>query len=441
VAYRVQTGAQARRSLSGAWPQYVALAVIRAASACVHLRIGPLRCGPAVAKAPPQQSPARSAALDGVRALAALSVLCFHAWLYRVGEAPGQRTDVIDKVLFEASVGLICFFVLSGFLLYRPFARAALTGGRSVDVGHYALRRAVRILPAYYASLLGCLLLYWAVGYSTIVPSAEHLPLFAVLAQNYSMDTVMKINPVTWTLSVEAAFYVLLPLLGLIAFVLGPKRAGHQAAILIGLVALTIAWNALLHNEGWGALASKALPTYIGYFAIGMLTAMWVELPRRRYGRPASLGPTPTAGLVALGLSCVAGNAYWHETAGSFTSTWILFGNLPAALGLALVITAAAAGTGPAMSWLAARPLAGLGLISYGIYLWHLPLILLVRQVGLLPATFAPRFVLVLLLAIGAGTLSWILVERPIIRLMAARRDHMRALPDRRASAAALAET
>ena len=64
-----------------------------------------------------------------------------------------------------------------------------------------------------------------------------------MLGQNYSIDTAMKINPVTWTLSVEAAFYVLLPLLGLIAFLLGPRRAAHQAAILIALVGSTIAFR------------------------------------------------------------------------------------------------------------------------------------------------------------------------------------------------------
>jgi peptidoglycan/LPS O-acetylase OafA/YrhL len=384
--------------------------------------------------------PARTAALDGVRALAALSVVCFHAWLYRVGDAPGRRTGIADKVLFEASLGLTCFFVLSGFLLYRPFARAALTGRQPVAVGQYALRRAVRIVPAYYACLLGSLLLYWAVGYSTIVPSAAQLPLFAVFGQNYSMDTVMKINPVTWTLCVEVAFYVLLPVLGLVTFLLGPRRPALQAAILCGLVGSTIAWNALVYETGGSALASKALPTYIGYFAIGMLVAMWVEWRPLR-GRHAPLGAAATAALMALGLSCVAGHAYWHETAGSFNSRWILFANLPAAVGLALVIAAAAIGTGPAMSWLGTRLLAGLGLISYGIYLWHLPLILIVRQMGLLPATFAPRLLLVLTLAVGAATLSWILVERPLLRRLAAGRQRGRTLGGRRTSGPALART
>ena len=188
-----------------------------------------------------------------------------------------MRTTLFDKALFEASLGLICFFVLSGFLLYRPFARAALRGGEPVPIKRYALRRAARIVPAYYVSVLGCLLLYSAVGYPTLVPSAGELPLFAVFGQNYSIDTVMKINPVTWSLCVEAAFYVLLPLLGLIAFLLGPRRTGHQAAVLIGLIGLTVAWNIVLHYADLGALASKALPSYIGHFALGMLLAMWVE--------------------------------------------------------------------------------------------------------------------------------------------------------------------
>ena len=190
------------------------------------------------------------------------------------------------------------------------------------------------------------------------------------------MGTVMKINPVTWTLCVEAAFYVLLPVLGIVAFLLGPRRAASQAAMLIGLVGVTIASNGVLHGTDGGELMSKALPTYIGFFAIGMAAAMWVEWRRLRSDREESLGPAATALLMTAGVGCVVLHAYGHETAGSFTWTWTTFGNLPAAIGFALVIAAAADGTGPASSWLSARPLVSLGVISYGIYLWHLPLLL-----------------------------------------------------------------
>ena len=381
----------------------------------------------------PDSSPtssARSSPLDGVRALAALSVVFFHAWLYRIDEPPGQRTALFDKVLFEASIGLICFFVLSGFLLYRSFARAALSGSDPVDVGRYAVRRAARILPAYYVCLLGCLLLYWVIGPSRLVPQAELLPLFTLFAQNYSIDTVMGINPVTWTLCVEASFYALLPLLGIAALRLGPRRVGAQAAMLVGLVGITIASNLLLHSTDGGRLVSKMLPTYIGFFAIGMLAALWIEWRPLRRGRD-SFGPVPTAALMAAGFAVVAVHAYRRETLGSFNWMWTTFGNLPAAVGFALVIAAAAAGTGPALRWLSTRPLAGLGVISYGIYLWHLPLLLVVRETGLLPATFAPRLAVVLSLAIGVAALSWFLIERPIMRYVASRQRPARARRDR----------
>jgi peptidoglycan/LPS O-acetylase OafA/YrhL len=362
---------------------------------------------------------ARSSQLDGVRALAALSVVCFHAWLYRVGEAPGERTSVLDKALFEASIGLVCFFVLSGFLLYRPFARAALNGTAPVSLRRYAVRRAARIVPAYYACLVGCLLIFSALGYSSLLPPAGRLPVFALFGQNYSADTVMKINPVIWTLGVEASFYVLLPVIAILAFRFGPRRPGRQAVVLAGLVALTVAWNLLLHSTRMGPLASKMLPAYLGHFALGMLAALWMEWRLSRRGSAAAFGPAPTAALMALGLSIVVAASWWHETAGSFTTAWLAFGSLPSAVGFALVVAAAAAGVGPAVSWLRARPLAAVGVVSYGIYLWHLPLILVARELGLLPAAFAPRLVLVAALAIAAGALSWLLVERPVMRFAA----------------------
>jgi acetyltransferase len=386
----------------------------------------------------PTQSP-RSGPLDGIRGLAALSVVCFHVWLYRVAVPPGTRTTLFDKVLFEASLGLICFFVLSGFLLYRPFARAALKGDEPVSLRRYALRRAARIVPGYYASVLGCLLLYAAIGYTKLVPSAGLLPLFAVFGQNYSIDTVMEINPVTWTLCVEVAFYVLLPLLGAVAFLLGPRRPALHAAVPIALVGLAMVWNVASHAGDWGPLVSKTLPSYIGHFGLGMLLATWVEWRSIRRSR-GPLAWRPTAVLASAGFSLVAGAAWWHETAGSFTDAWILLGTLPAALGFALLVAAAAAGTGPAVGWLGARPLVALGVVSYGIYLWHLPLILIVRELGLLPAAFAPRLALMLPLAIGAATLSWMLVERPVMRLVAGPRRRARAAGGRRTSGPVPAE-
>lgn len=361
----------------------------------------------------PQSSSARSAPLDGLRALAAISVLLFHVWLYAPGGVPAERRAFSDKLMFELNLGLICFFVLSGFLLYQAFARASLANGSGVDVKRYAVRRAARIVPAYYACLLGCLLLYWLAGPRQMLPPAENIPLFAVFAQNYSADSVMTFNPVTWTLSIEASLYLLLPLIGLAAYRLGPKRIAFQVALLIGLIGLTLAWNAVVFAEDWRPLGPKILPAYIGHFALGMLGALWFE--RRRAVRSDPLGARATAVLAATGAGFVILGGYWHETSGSGI-TYATFSGLPAALGFALVITAAAAGGGPAVGWLRARPLVAIGVISYGVYLWHLPLLLATRHLGLMPEPFALRAMVVLALALLAGFASWRLVEQPFIR-------------------------
>jgi peptidoglycan/LPS O-acetylase OafA/YrhL len=372
-----------------------------------------------------RQPPARNDALDGLRALAALGVLTFHVWLYRIGDPPGPRRSVQDHLLFQGNLGLVCFFVLSGYLLYRAFARAALTGQRT-DLGGYVRRRVARIVPAYYACIAGSLLLYAIVGYTDVLPPSHGVPLFALFAQNYSMDTLMKIDPVMWTLGVEAAFYVVLPLLGLAAFLLGPRRPGLQAAVLVALVVATAGWNQLVHARNLGPIASKSLASYIGHFALGMLVALWLEHRRLGRGSRDPIGPRATAALMAAGVALIAWNAYVYEAwaAGSFSR--VVLAKLPTALGFALVVAAAAGGSGPAVAWLRARPLVAVGVVSYGVYLWHLPLILVVRRLGLLPGALVPRFAVVLALALGVAALSWKLLERPLIRRAAAARGRAR---------------
>lgn len=361
-----------------------------------------------------------NSALDGLRGLAALSVVVFHAWLYGFTVPPVDRSSFEGKLLFETRIGLVCFFVLSGFLLYRAFARAALTGSEPVPLGRYCLRRLARIVPAYYVSLLGSVVLLWGAGSvpGVSLPSAGRLPLFALFAQNYSLETAKKLNPVTWTLCVEATFYLALPLLGLIALRLGRRRAAHQALVLGSLVVLTVVWNALAHARGWNAIASISLPAYAGHFALGMLVALWVE--RRRLERPpaaARLGGRATAALTLAGVALVVANGCWHATSSGRAHNVALavLADLPAALGFALVVAAAAGGGGSAVRWLRARPLAGAGVISYGIYLWHIPLLLAARRFGALPDALLPRLALVAALAAAVASVSWRYVERPIL--------------------------
>jgi peptidoglycan/LPS O-acetylase OafA/YrhL len=367
----------------------------------------------------PTERNRRAAGLDGLRAVAALSVVCFHVWLYGFPNPSGvTRDSFADYALFEGRLGLVFFFVLSGYLLYRGFARAALEGDRSVDVRRYARRRFARIVPAYYLATLGAIALLWGGAGTTPgirLPAAEDLPLYAFFAQNFSADTIMRLNPVTWTLCVEAAFYILLPLIGWLAWRIGPRATWRQALLIGSLILLGIGWNAFVRDNGWNMIASKALPAFLPYFACGMLLALWAETRRRRGA--SDLSAAATAALFAAGVAIVGADAVWHATAppraGYAPLVW--FADVPAAIGFALVVAAAVAGRGPAVRWMALRPLAWVGLVSYGVYMWHLPLLLFMHRVGVMPDGFVLGLLLLMVPTLLVSAVSWYLVERPLI--------------------------
>jgi peptidoglycan/LPS O-acetylase OafA/YrhL len=366
----------------------------------------------------PSERTRRAAGLDGLRALAALSVLCFHAWLYGFDNPSAvARTSLFDKVMFEMRLGLIFFFVLSGYLLYRGFARSALSGESRVDVRRYARRRVARIVPAYWVATVGAIALLWpAAGTPGVrLPAASDLPLFAVFGQNYSLDTIMRLNPVTWTLCVEAAFYVLLPLLGWVAWRLGPGARGRQALLVGLLIPLGMVWNALVHASGWNIIATKALPAYLPYFAFGMLLALWSEARRERDAPP--VGARASAALVVGGFLVVAADAYWHATAAPrAVNPWLVIGSdLLAGLGFALVVAAVVVGGGAATRWMSVRPLAWVGLVSYGVYMWHVPIVLFSRSIGVFPHAYLVRVIVLLVPVLLVAAASWYLVERPAI--------------------------
>jgi peptidoglycan/LPS O-acetylase OafA/YrhL len=357
----------------------------------------------------------RSAGLDGVRGLAALSVFVFHIWLYG---AKGSKSNLSAEIFNEFRIGLICFFVLSGYLLYGAFARAARRQAGEVPMRRYLLRRGARILPAYYVSLIGSLILLEAVAGSPDVrmPDEGGFTLFFFFAQNYSDSTIMKLNPVTWTLCLEVAFYVLLPVLGAFAYHLAKGRRGPQVALLGGLVALGLAWNVVGYLDAWTQPATKALPAYLPYFAAGMLLSLLVEA-RREDGRALRLGGWSTAAVMLAGVALVLGNGWWHATSPGLAHDPLLVAlhDLPAGIGFALVILAVVAGRGLSLGWLRSRPLAELGVISYGFYLWHVPLILFVKEMAAETPTALELAALVSPLALAAGVASWLWVERPLM--------------------------
>ncbi|MBB4662967.1 acyltransferase family protein [Conexibacter arvalis] len=369
-------------------------------------------------------SPSRSDAIDGLRGLAALTVLVFHGWLYtRVDVSAGSRASVVDYALHEGRLGLVLFFVLSGFLLWRPWVAAGRGRRDRPGTAAYLVHRGARVLPGYYLALAGSIALLWgAAGTPGVrLPDADLLPLFLVFAQNFNPGSVMKLDPPMWTLAVEVSFYLLLPLLALLVSLRLPRRRAAQALVPLALLAVGVVYNHAIAGGG-SIVAGKVLPAMLPYFALGMLAAVALD------GRPR-FGPRVVWPLLLGGCLLVVADAVWqaHGAASESGSySYRIWRDLPGAAGFALIVVAAAGGDGTGTAALRWRPLVAFGTISYGVYLWHVPLLLYARHLGVLPLQTVPGTLVALLLTVPVAAASWRWVERPAI-------ERGRALTRRRA--------
>ena len=343
----------------------------------------------------------RLAGVDGLRGLAALGIVVLHTWMYTGARDPGHSV-LLDAVVGELRLGLTYFFALSGFLLIRPWLRSALEGTTGPALGSYALHRAARVLPGYWLALIGAFLVLDGTDHPRAAAPSE-LPAFALFAQNQFQATAGQLNPPTWSLSVEVGFYALLPLAGLLLVRLARRhgRAGALAGCGV-LAALGLAWTlaaALLH---WPETALTSLPTYLPVFATGMAAA--VALHGRSPGRRTA------SALLAGGVVAVVANGWWHS-AGTGLVGHVVF-DLPAAIGFAAIIVAV---TARPVRVLEVRPVRALGTVSYGLYLWHMPVLYFLVTRGLFPEGPLAAFVAVAVPALALGALSWFAVERPVL--------------------------
>jgi peptidoglycan/LPS O-acetylase OafA/YrhL len=359
----------------------------------------------------------RSASLDGMRGLAALSIFVFHGWLYTM-PAPDatDRSSVGDYAAHELRLGLVAFFVLSGFLLSRPWFAAALDERRPPDLRRYLRSRAARILPAYYVALAGSIVLLWGLrGTPGLrLPPADELPLFVVFGQNFSPASVMKLNPPMWSLAVEIMFYALLPILGWLALRLAPRRR-TQALLPLGLLTLGLLYNWAISGHDLGMTFSKTLAAMLPYFALGMFAALVL------HGRTIELRMKRT--LIGSGVALVLTDAFTKAIAPASgidaDELFVVMRDVPSAAGFALIVGALAAA--PRGRILGGRLLAGMGTISYGFYLWHVPVLMVLRGHDLLPLDPLRGTAVAFVPALAVSALSWFALERPILNWTARR--------------------
>ena len=347
----------------------------------------------------------RLGALDGLRGLAALGVVVLHVWMFSYGDLGKPPKDALDLFMGELRLGVQVFFVLSGFLIFRPFVAAALDGGARPGLGRYALRRAARILPAYWAVLLASFLLLRRLDHPMQV-DAGLLPVFLLFAQNHFDTTIKHLDPPMWTLAIEVSFYVALPLAGVLALALGVHRR-RLAVLCAAIVGGGIACTVLSVQQRWPETLSTSLLLHLVEFGSGMAVAV---LAHRRRLRARSAAPLAAAGLVL-----VVANSVWHALGVGPQQVRDLVGDAPGIVGMALVLGALVT-SGRRARLLSAGPAAWLGTVSYGLYLVHFPVIIALRGTEHWPATLERQLLAVVGISLVLAAALWFCVERPAIR-------------------------
>lgn len=382
-----------------------------------------------------RRTPARGhfPGFEGLRALAATAVVVYHVVTNAGDDAPSWlRTpaSVLD-------MGVSVFFVISGFLIYRPFVAAGAAGTRPLAAQAFWWRRLVRIVPAYWAALTAM----WALGWVEVGEQPWRLYLFLQVYDAYT--TLAGIVP-AWSLNTEVAFYAFVPVWAWLVRRVVRRGAPPLAADGAGVAALVAGGylsRALFSasDRVWAVggdgqevlmrhVSFSWLPNTIDLFALGMglaVLSVWAAREpevRARLDRWAA----PAGAWWALAAATWLGFAHvWGEPElnGGYQGTY--WQVRQAAFGLvavALLVPAVFGDQqrGAVRAGLRARPVVWVGTVSYGLYLWHLDV--LQELPGWLDRPFAEApFALLLALTTALGLLaaaaSWYGLERPLVVL------------------------
>jgi peptidoglycan/LPS O-acetylase OafA/YrhL len=301
-----------------------------------------------------ERSPDYRADIDGLRAVAVLAVLGFHAFAPWV---PG------------GFVGVDVFFVVSGFLITGIVFNELEAG--SFRLSSFYARRARRILPALVVVIAVVYGAGWAVLLRSELEELErHVLGAALFASNFLLwsetgyfDTAAEVKPLLhlWSLGIEEQFYLVWPLL------LAALRRWRLLWATLALMAMSLAWNAVT------VLTEPAAAFYLPHQRVWeLLVGALLALVVRRHG--ASTPVRSPALLSALGLLLIATSVVGIDAHQRFPG----LAAVPAVLGTALVILAGSQAW-PNRRMLSAPGLVWIGLISYPLYLWHWPLLSFAR--------------------------------------------------------------
>jgi peptidoglycan/LPS O-acetylase OafA/YrhL len=394
---------------------------------------------------PTASRPRHFPCFDGLRAIAAVSVLLLHtAWVSGLTNRSG-----LGIYTSRLEIGVSVFFLISGFLLYRPFAVSHLSGRASPSMGRFWVRRLLRIVPAYWVALT---VLAYGFGVVNLGPGWQGPVTHYLFLQIYFPPQVFYGIGPAWSLCTEMSFYLFLPLYAALIAWRRRSQASQLGWELGGLVVLT----AISYGFRWWALNLPLIVVRNGHFAVicaphcgtdpAMATLLVDWLPA-------------TLDLFALGMFLAVASAWyterrsepswlrsplmpWASWAGAAVAFWgvshlgiprdILYFVTPGVnierqllYGVFAFLLLLPAVFGPQERSLVRRllrcwPMASVGVISYGVYLWHLDLATqFLKWTGYQPQS-VPFWILTLAtlaMAISFASTSYFVVERPILRV------------------------
>jgi peptidoglycan/LPS O-acetylase OafA/YrhL len=368
--------------------------------------------------------------MDSIRAIALISVVAAHTSFFVALEG----TDALTKVRFD--FGVRVFFIISAFLIYRPWVRARLRGYEPPRLKAYAWRRMLRVVPAYWVALTLITIWLGLVGVFTWTG----VPIYYGFGQIYDQIKSLGGLPQAWSLCVEVVFYALIPVYAaLLARLKTPDPARRLRQELIGpavLFAIGVAYKFWIVEAGTleqPELIVLQLNTlaFLDDFAIGMAAAaisVWYEGRDRDLPRPLRLVDRFPAlpWLVALAAVWVVSTqlgltGQLGEPVGR--SQYVVRHYLYTIVAVGLVLPAMFGD--PTRGWvrklLANRALVYLGMVSYAVYLYHFAVLLQLERWSFADVA-SGRWAWVWFPAALAGgvfcaTLSYYLVERPALGL------------------------
>ena len=391
---------------------------------------------PSPAVAPPPGNP-RFPLFDSLRGLAVLAVLVYHVFVLT---GALDRAWIGDAVATAGSQGPILFFAISGFLLYRPWVAAKSEARAAPGTGRYFRRRALRILPAYWFALTVLAIYPGITGVFT-----EDWWRYYFFLQLYDADTLILGIPVTWTLCVEVTFYLALPLW---AAAVRRLSLRWELVALAAPAAFGVAVQVAAGRQAVDNMAAQSLLGQSAWFALGMTLAV-VSVTAGRAGGSRARGLVQAVAARpgqcwAVALAACAGLVVLRHQPNGFFGILLetqkvqsfpkLFADIAQTAVMLGGILLPAVWDTPArlpQRVLGATPLAGLGLISYGVFLWHLTVaeLLILPEMpthfeadGLGLTNHIPQLgtliLLVLTLAVSCAVaaLSYRFVELPFLR-------------------------